>query len=114
MDYFGIEAIVGDILTPESQTAGISGFISVWWLREIQRQYGYDEVPVSAAPEFGARSSGPGALTERQLSDYYVRDALHCHAYGFPLMNTVFWQTRRKAIMLQSGDLPGFYIARLF
>jgi len=59
----------------------------VWYLSEMRKFYGYEDVPVSSGYEYIDRCTAPGALTEREQADYYVRDVLHCLAYGYPSIN---------------------------
>ena len=59
----------------------------IWWVREMLRIYGYEDVPVSSGYEYITRGTQRGALTEREQAELYVRDALHCLAYGYPSIN---------------------------
>ncbi len=86
MDCIGIEGVAG-WTTPEGQPEH-SYLQEIWWIREIQRIYGYDDIPVSSGYEYITRGTQRGSgLNEREQADYYVRDALQCLAYGYWSIN---------------------------
>ncbi len=86
MDCIGIEGVSG-WTTPEGQPEH-SYTQEIWWIREIQRIYGYGDIPVSSGYEYITRGSQRGSgLTEREQADYYIRDALQCLAYGYWSIN---------------------------
>lgn len=86
IDCIGIEGVAG-ATTTECQPEH-SMVQEIWWIREIQRIYGYDDISVSSGYEYITRGTQLGSgLTEREQADYYVRDALHCLAYGYLSIN---------------------------
>ena len=85
VDCFGMEG-VGAWHMPESPPRR-GAMQEVWWLSEMRKHYGYEDVPVSSGYEYITRGSQPGALTERQQGEYHTRDAIHGLAYGFPSIN---------------------------
>ena len=86
IDCFGMEGVSGWTTTECQPEHSVTQ--EVWWIREIQRLYGYDGIPVSSGFEYITRGTQRGSgLTERGQSDLYIRDALHCLAYGYPSIN---------------------------
>jgi hypothetical protein len=85
IDYFGMEGVGGWIM-PESQPRR-GAMQEVFWLSEMRKIYGYEDIPVSSGYEYIGRCSQPGALTEKQQGELHARDALHCLAYGYPSIN---------------------------
>ena len=86
IDCIGMEGVSG-WTTPEGQPEP-SYTQEVWWVREIERIYGYGDIPVSSGYEYITRGTQRGSgLTEREQADYYVRDALQCLAYGYWSIN---------------------------
>ncbi len=81
MDFIGIEA-VGQTCPPEKLWDG--GTQGIWLAREVARKFGH-ELPVSGCFEFTARTDRN--LGPRRQAEWYVRDMLLCHAYGFQHIN---------------------------
>ncbi len=85
VDCFAMEG-VGAWMTPECPPRR-GALQEVWFLSEMRKLYGYEEIPVSSGYEYITRCSQPGALTEREQAEYHVRDAIHALAYGYPSIN---------------------------
>ncbi len=85
VDCFAMEG-VGAWHPPECQPRR-GALQEVWFLSEMRRLYGYEDVPVSSGYEYIARCTQPGALTEREQGEFHVRDAIHALAYGYPSIN---------------------------
>ncbi|MGA2621129.1 MAG: hypothetical protein ABSF26_26190, partial [Thermoguttaceae bacterium] len=85
VDCFGMEGPAA-WTTTECQPKR-SSMQEVWWLSEMRKIYGYQDVPVSSGFEYIGRCTSPGALSEEQQAELHVRDALHCLAYGYPSIN---------------------------
>ena len=65
----------------ECQPDGVS-FSTLWVFRQILDHYGYRDKPLDACYEWMYRSTAPGALSEADQRDYYVRDGLLGVAWG--------------------------------
>lgn len=85
IDCFGMEGVAGWATTECQPKRGVMQ--EVWWLVEMRKRYGYGDVPVSSGFEYICRCTQPGGLSEQEQADLYVRDALHCLAYGYPSIN---------------------------
>lgn len=85
IDYFGMEGVAAWMMT-EAQPRRCA-LQEVFWLAEMRKIYGYEDIPVSSGFEYIGRCSNPGALTEREIGELHARDALHCLAYGYPSIN---------------------------
>ncbi|HOJ39444.1 MAG TPA: hypothetical protein PK644_03140, partial [bacterium] len=85
VDAFGMEGVAGWKM-PERQPE-LGNFQEVWWLQELKKHYGYEDIPVSSGFEWICRCTQPGALSFQDQAAYYVRDALHALAYGMPSIN---------------------------
>jgi len=85
IDAFGIEGVSAWKM-PERQPE-LGNFQEVWWLQEMKKIYGYQDIPVSSGFEWICRCTQPGALSWKDQAAYYVRDALHALAYGMPSIN---------------------------
>ncbi len=85
VDCFGMEGV--GVWFPTEGQPRRGGMQEVWWLAEMQRLYGYTDIPLSSGYEYICRCTQPGGLTERQQADLYVRDSLHCLAYGYQSIN---------------------------
>ncbi len=85
IDYFGLETEGGDY--PPELTPRYGAIQEAWIMQEMQRLYGYEDIPLTAACEYIHRSTNKGGLTEREQSDYFVRDSLQNLAYGFDAIN---------------------------
>ena len=86
VDCFAMEGVGGYTLS-ESPPQG-SALQEVWWVREMQRLYGCADIPVSSGYEYIGRPAQNGSgLTEAEQAELFVRDALHCLAYGYPSIN---------------------------
>ena len=87
LDCFAMEGLGGWAAT-ECQPEEVNMVQEVWWVREIQRIYGCADIPISSGFEYIMRGTQLGSgLTEREQADLYVRDALHCLAYGYLSIN---------------------------
>lgn len=78
MDTISIEDL-GQTIVPENPRLG--GTHSAWFLRELARKTGYDDVPVTACPEWIGRMTEKLGL--RTQAEWKTRDALLGLAYGF-------------------------------
>ena len=76
-DYIGIET-PGQSFMPESISE--HNVMAAWASREVGRLHGH-EIPVTASYEFSYRLDR--LLGARRQAEYYVRDILIGHAYGF-------------------------------
>ncbi|MCM8756877.1 MAG: hypothetical protein NC823_00145, partial [Candidatus Omnitrophica bacterium] len=85
IDAFGIEGVAGWKM-PERQPE-LGNFQELWWLKELKKRHGYEDIPVSSGFEWICRCTQPGALSLRNQAAYYTRDALHALAYGMPRIN---------------------------
>ena len=78
IDTIAIEDL-GQTMTPESPVLG--NIHSAWYLREVARQMGYGDVPITATTEW------IGRMTERlglqKQAEWKVRDGLIALGYGF-------------------------------
>ncbi len=77
-DYIGIETPSQSFM-PESISE--NNIMAAWASREIGRLYGH-EIPLTATFEFTYRLDR--LLGARRQAEFYVRDILISHAYGFP------------------------------
>lgn len=59
----------------------------LWWLKKMAKYYGYENVGLAVSYEWMYHSTNPGNLSEREASDYNVRDSLLALAYGVPHVN---------------------------
>ena len=81
-DAMGMEMAV-QRFHPEDQP--IDGNMQTYWLaKQMCKQYGYDDLPVTACFEVDYRPTAPGALSPDRQADWYARDALLSLAYGLP------------------------------
>ena len=85
VDCFAMEGVGAWQMTESQPRRG--AMQEVWWLSEMRKHYGYEDVPLSSGYEYITRGSQPGALTERQQGEYHTRDAIHCLAYGLLSIN---------------------------
>jgi hypothetical protein len=86
VDCFAMEGVGGYTLS-ESPPQD-SALQEVWWVREMQRIYGCADIPVSSGYEYIGRPAQDGSgLTEAEQAELFVRDALHCLAYGYLSIN---------------------------
>lgn len=86
VDCFAMEGVGGYTLS-ESPPQD-SALQEVWWIREMQRIYGCAGIPVSSGFEYIGRPAQDGSgLTEGEQAELFVRDALHCLAYGYLSIN---------------------------
>ena len=76
-DYIGIES-QGQTMMPEAISE--SNIAAVWLTREVARLQGY-EIPLTGCYEFTTRTDR--LMGARRQAEFYVRDILISHAYGF-------------------------------
>ncbi len=82
IDTVAIEDL-GQTFTPENLSIG--GLHSAWYLREITRKMGYEDVPVTACTEWIGRMTEKLGL--RAQAEWKVRDTLLGLAYGFDTLS---------------------------
>ena len=79
VDYVAVEDL-GQTFIPESPAVG--GLQSAWYLRETARHFAGTNVQITACYEWLGRMHLKLGL--RAQAEWYIRDALHARAYGFP------------------------------
>jgi len=85
-DAIGLEMVCFNRM-PERQPE-IHGLQEFYFLQEWKKMYGYENHPTIVS-EAIYHNTSPGSLTQREQSDYYVRDHLIGLAYGVKLFGMV-------------------------